>query len=340
MVDLPNECATPSPSRLFCIEPPGLDTPYLASLSSYLILLAEEHSLCVYDLVKEIIQPHLNQAYRGNRVQSTLQPLTSRWWIQLSTTINSLNELTSVWVHALSELTCCRKLSYLTILPWKNVLPYRGLIKPTKGVCPQCYDQWREADEWIYDPLIWQILGVDVCIHHHRYLLHRCPFCNHDLRSVSPTALNGCCHNCHNWLGDSRLDYAHEIPDERWQEQQWIVQALGEMLEAAPKLTKAPLKGSISSSVARFIEEELYGNASELADQLGMHHRTIYDWRDGKQLPQISSLLKLCALMGTTPLRLFMYDGSSGAAGRIELVHLPLIKRSPHKFNKERNETF
>ncbi len=56
----------PERSELFCLEPIGIGTPYVESMTSYIIRLAEKHCILTGALTSEVIAPKLKLQYISN----------------------------------------------------------------------------------------------------------------------------------------------------------------------------------------------------------------------------------------------------------------------------------
>ena len=69
----------------------------------------------------------------------------------------------SEWIQILQELTLRTDLRFLTMISWKEVLPQGQLLRPKRAWCPACYEEWREQEAVIYEPLLWALKAVTVC---------------------------------------------------------------------------------------------------------------------------------------------------------------------------------
>ena len=63
----PAHAAPPPRSRLYHLEPIGIGTPEVESLSSYLNRLAQAHCVTVNTLIAHELLPHVGQPARGRR---------------------------------------------------------------------------------------------------------------------------------------------------------------------------------------------------------------------------------------------------------------------------------
>ena len=298
----------PPHSRLYHLGPIGVGSPMAESLTSYLTRLAEAHSLHLRTLVTDEILPRLNQShlYRDNR---PVYDHLTRFWKQ-SATLNGTSATSSAWVQALEQLTLRSDLRFLTMLTFADVLSSRGLLRCTQAWCPACYEQWREADQVIYQPLLWALEVIRVCPHHGLRLQLRCPYADYGQApsALAPRSQTGFCPKCERWLGNSapheRTDQWSGVEEQEWQ--QWVGTAVGELLAAAPEFPAPPHKEVISAAVIAHIQVKENGNFSAFARQLHVHRRTAWEWGQGLQVPQLDTLLKLCSCFKTSPLKFFM----------------------------------
>lgn len=96
----------PPRSRLYPLEPIGVGTPHVESLTGYIARLAETHCVTPKDLImREIIPPQsqtepiLNYYYRMNK-----------FWIGNALTLNGISPIARQWVERLQSLTSCENL--------------------------------------------------------------------------------------------------------------------------------------------------------------------------------------------------------------------------------------
>jgi len=299
----------PPRSRLYHLAPVGISTPFVESLTSYTTRLAEAHCVTTRRLFIEEIAPRLSSSYftilqkQGNTVSS--------FW-QKTPTLNGLNAWALDWVQVIEALTGGSKLNWLTMLTWTEVLSSRGLIRQNKAWCPFCYEDWRIAGLQIYDPLLWSLDIITDCPRHHRALQQQCPSaeCRRSIAFLESKGRSGHCPHCNTWLGlsaDTEFSTCSvREGEELWKE--WVTKAIGEMLTAAPTLSRPPTKEHFSHTLEKYIELILKGNTAVLARQLCLHRTTVKDWQNGRQLPQLGSLLKVCHYLGTSPLHLLSKD--------------------------------
>ena len=57
-------------------------------------------------------------------------------------------------------------LTALTMLSWAEVFPLFGLIRTDRAWCPCCLEEWRTSGRIIYEPLLWAVQAVKICVQH------------------------------------------------------------------------------------------------------------------------------------------------------------------------------
>jgi len=156
-------------SILYHLEPIGLDTENVESLTSYLSRLSEAHCLPVKYLIDSIILPESNLTKSEN-----LNNLV--FYKESSKTINGVGIYAEEFITPLKKLTLRNELNYLTMLPLKNIIDNRGkgLLKNKKEWCPYCYSEQINDFGIMYDLLQWSINLVNRCHKHKIKLQNQC----------------------------------------------------------------------------------------------------------------------------------------------------------------------
>jgi TniQ len=289
----------PPRSHLYHLEPVGIGTSHVESLTSFISRLAEAHCVTVKDLVVHELLPDFGRKYLLSRDNNNL----SAFW-KYASSINSLNLSTHDWVQLLEKLTLQRDLAFLTMIPWSNILSARNIIRTTKAWCPQCYDEWRTNKLEVYDPLLWSLEDVMVCIQHQRSLEAQCPYCGWHVYFLAPLFSPGYCTHCQSWLGMTS-EYKSEMltvnNEYRWRSLK--VEMIGAMLAATPYIMDALQKKHFAEAVEVCLNQ-VGQNISALSRRLHVSRRTIRDWVKGVQLPQLHSLLQFCFLAQISPVQL------------------------------------
>jgi transcriptional regulator with XRE-family HTH domain len=154
----------------------------------------------------------------------------------------------------------------------------------------------------IYEPLIWAIDGVNYCPIHQQPLRTQC-ICGQQLPVLAKQARCGHCSRCREWLGEPLTQSPTDL-DEHGQWELWCSQAINDLLAAAPALNQPPQRQTLTANITACIEMSFGGNASALAQALGLSDGIVRDWRLDRAIPRLSNLLRLCYLTNKTPLQL------------------------------------
>lgn len=168
----------------------------------------------------------------------------------------------------------------------------------------------------MYEPLIWSLEVVTVYKDHQCPLEMRCPHCNRASFFLAPYAKPGYCSYCELWLGEvSEQGFQCSVVDDEYRGQYWIAGEVGAMLAAAPHMVASPQKEKFAEVVEMCLDEA-HGNVSAVSRKLRASRRTIRDWRQGTQVPQLDSLLRLCSILEISPLQVFSPDCMSVRASK------------------------
>jgi TniQ len=110
----------PPRSQLYSLEPIGVGTSLVESLTGYIARLAEAHSVSVGDLVGRALaqlaraeDPIITVAAKAGRIDA-------HGFHASGYSINGVANRAAKWVHALEGATTRRDLRYLTLLPFCN----------------------------------------------------------------------------------------------------------------------------------------------------------------------------------------------------------------------------
>jgi hypothetical protein len=283
--------ATPAPrpahSRLYALVPAGVGTPRVESLTSYITRLAAAHCWATRTLVEREIGPRLG------------------WTSSLSTLLvgggqylNGAGRAAAKGVGALEELTGQGGLSALTLRPWQDLFAGRGLVRPWRAWCPDCYAEADAHGGTIYEPLVWAVSAVSACAAHRRRLCTRCPRCAADRHPLLTSWLQpGHCSRCGAWLG------AAGPATSAGADELWSATVVGEL--CATTGGEPVPRERLVAAVARCIDQTTQGNIAAFAALIGRPKNTVWLWRQGQVVPSLPLVLQMCRRLGLT-LRQFL----------------------------------
>jgi hypothetical protein len=329
-----DEVYVPPRSRLYGLPPAGLGTPYVESLTSYMVRLAEAHSVTLKTLLVDEIMPSRGRApfmegKKGNISISgflkTNGPAVNGTGVNAENLANSLEKLTNV-----------KNLHSLTMNRWRNVVASRGLTRHTRAWCPLCLDEMQYGGDIVYEPLMWILQIAAVCPYHGERLHTNCPHeaCQKESAPIDLKTKLGYCMHCGGWLGMrevapnapgdnpllpsialKRADY-ELIPTchNKLEWDIWLSRAVGQMLAVSNSIEDIPGRGRVADAFLAFagpIHEQRptrSGKLTELADTLRLPRQTLYLILKRLYLPQVGTLLQMCYGFNTTPVEFLVAD--------------------------------
>lgn len=226
------------PSRLFYLEPIGVGTPFTESLSSYLCRLAQEHCVTPQKLIMGEIAPLLMGDKHGSEMLSK-NVSTIFGNSDGKPALNGMREMTKSLVDALEKLTLRQNLKFLSCLTWKGIIKERELFRQNKAWCPQCFEQWKQEEKAIYEPLIWSFKDVHFCPQHQCQLIESCPNCGSSLKMIANSLQLGFCYRCKAWLGISKSENQALLIDD-FESDLKIITGIGDLIAVTPDLNLSP----------------------------------------------------------------------------------------------------
>jgi len=298
----------PPRSQLYGLEPIGIGTSSVESLTSYVGRLAAAHSLKVGDLSGRIlsqssdpkdciIPPEARAAMRGGhgfRVSSY--------------TINGVTDRARKWVQALECATCRRDLRYLTLLPFRQALPDH-LFHRYRTWCSICFERWRLSGQIVYEPLLWGIKTSFHCPTHLQQLSNTCPCCGRTMSPLSVLFQPGFCGHCGSWLGtlNPKTDESQVSPST--DDQRWTLIQVESLLAMLPVVDPTAARESLRRNLATYLEEIANGNVLAFTEYIMCPGGMLRNWLSGKELPRIEKLLRIARSLNVPVPSFFTAEG-------------------------------
>ncbi len=284
----------PERSRLYAPAPIGMGTAMGESLTSYLARLAAAH--CVYPgiLLREMILPLLEETETtGNGPEQ--HPLWRRDGSG-SHLINVTGSRAQAALRVLETLILRTDLEGLSLVPLMEILPLRGLTRSRLAWCPICYEEWQAHEQIVYDPLLWKFREISLCVPHGVRLQTSCPNCARSLPHLTWRSRPGYCPFC-TWplFGEQiekQVPMNPETPEFVWQ--QWVTEALGAVVAHLPSVQGYPRRERIRFVVNHAVKQVADGNITTFARLLDLPRNTAENWCQGKRIPEMDMLLRLC----------------------------------------------
>ncbi|WP_129125939.1 TniQ family protein [Geomonas oryzae] len=293
---------TPRRSRLYNLKPIGIGTPFVESLTSYIVRLSNAHCVNVSTLVAKEIAPFMTQTYSNRRAVSG--------FFNRCAAINEFGMIASTFIRAIENLTLRKDIIFLTMSPWEKVLTTLNLSRQIQAWCPVCYAEWRKTGQIIYFPLLWTLDSVTVCPRHYQKLETTCPFCNNYMYLIEGFLRPGFCAKCNNWLGTlvDKLKCQSDTPSSETLERVWLAEEIGTMLAFSPQFVFLPNIHIFAESLRLAIKHFSNGNSCEFARLVGVEYYTLRNWiQTGYSIPRLCLLGKICRSLGKGIIDFILY---------------------------------
>ncbi|GFE69220.1 TetR family transcriptional regulator [Chroococcus sp. FPU101] len=323
----------PERSRLHHLEPIGIGTPKVESLTSFVTRLANSHEVFPSILLSRVINPLLQQTFIKNYTSRGLKTFFNR-----SHALNGYGTIATDFSNVINQLTLHNQLQFLTLIPFSNILVTKGLLRPYKAWCPICYQEWKQNKHLIYDLLLWTLKDVTVCLIHQYPLIQNCPHCCRQIHWLSWKSNLGYCSYCSQWLGIAQ-NKAISNNSQIVNQERWMVNALGELLANAYQLSSLLTPEHIQKSFNIAVEKYTDGNIAAFAAMHQIPKNTCWGWYTGKNCPSLSALLQICYSLRLSLSQFLMQDFQQTATTLNKLTFerqsSKKARLSPQNFNLE-----
>ncbi|MBW4418953.1 MAG: TniQ family protein [Myxacorys californica WJT36-NPBG1] len=252
--------ATPERSKLYYLEPIAEGTPYIEGLVSYICRLAKAHCVSPAILIKQEILPSFRQNYSIGlgavhevREEGGLVSVSSFAKPVYKRNPNEYGLLAWQYLEGLKVLTLRENLQPLTIPDWMNK-PFQAkqskveLAREVRAWCPECFQAWRNAKQPIYEPLLWSIAAVTVCLHHGQPLQFCCPNCKKTQRPITGRMQVGQCSGCLGWLDvrPGQTSEAEHLIEAELDWHLWVAKQIAEVLSVTPTIPSLETRRAIA----------------------------------------------------------------------------------------------
>ena len=305
--------AIPPRSRLYSLEPIGINTPYVESLTSYISRLAEAHCLTPNSLITRIIAPELKFSFIKHSSSRDIGTFFKK-----SGFINGYGEISSEFTRLLSNLTKVNNLALLTLGRYSSIFPSRKLLKKNKCWCPVCFEEWMLSGKILYEPLLWSLADTSICHFHHQCLQDKCPNCHKLMPWLKGRIRVGYCPNCESWLGKS-ISLSSKLNYLEFKKQLWNNEKLGELL-----LCDKVFANNVCEIIHEIIQVLFDDNISAFAKKLGFSKNTVWSWYHNQNMPELRSFLKICYSLNLSPVDFI--NGKQIVSRSIKVDSTKLIK--------------
>ena len=159
----------------------------------------------------------------------------------------------------------------------------------------------EEANQPIYEPLLWTLQAVTICPYHRRILRQACPHCERQIGPLDSRSRRDRCSRCGQSLVPNGIDPVSDsrmLPSEELVWALWVASALGELLAAAPQISCPPGRERLARTVRLCVERFCAGNGSKLARLMRVGRGAVSSWQRAKTTPGLPLLLSMAYRLG------------------------------------------
>lgn len=309
---------TPIPKRtlLLPLEPIGIGTPLVESLTSYISRLAGIHAVTVSDLAGHVLAncappdaPIVSVSARHYRMGSGFQSGAH--------SINGATEDAGRWIAAVETATGRSGLRFLTLTPLKQVFCRQSLFRKAQAWCPVCFEDCGRSGLPLYLPLSWALRMVGICAKHMRPFEDTCPHCGRHFGPLDACNKPGYCSRCRCWLGQS-ASLQQEFGQEQCRSDQvWTAACVGDVLASMPELEEDHLGDILRENIAALGNKVADGNHRAFSVLTGVRADNAWGWLAGRHLPRPSVLFQICHRLQIQTSELLRRNGNWNAPAEI-----------------------
>jgi hypothetical protein len=276
-------------SELYNLEPLGLGTPYIESLTSYIARLAFEHGVKVSALLREMIAPNVKSSFLNDF-------LSSGKTIRHYPHIDGISDNSIEFIDVLERLTARNDIHNLTMNNWRGILS-SNVVGPFRKWCPICFEQLMFDNKEIYEPLIWRIKDVQKCDIHQIKLHDKCPECKRTLPIYHNSLKNGHCQFCFTWLGNCDNITKGEPLTEN---ERFVMHNYKQLIQKQSELDNFPTREFISDLLFKVQDDIGFISSSEFASFLEVNKERLHSWIRRKITPNVDGLINIANKLNST----------------------------------------
>lgn len=278
----------PPRSPLVRLMPLGVGTPYIESLRSLFLRLADATSVSPTSLYNFLQSPDVDTESVVARGR-----MTAIWD---APSFVGMGIVPKGLVQILERVTMVSQLGRLTLLPLAGKIAACRSIHQRRRWCPLCLKEGMEAGN-PYGQLLWDLEPVVACPKH-RILLHSECRCDtiRKLNWEGPKLLPHLCKHCGNSLGFMDQAALIEAPPTD------VTRAacLGELLKS--ELFLGDIKPNETAGVAQFLKIAFHSwpncKLPRVADLIHRNKSYLSYWKNGVHLPSLGSVIELADAFG------------------------------------------
>src|SRR6266404_1867432 len=308
----------PPRSRFYCLEPVGLGTGMVESLTSYITRVARAHFLPPWVLVTRDLAPAFRtvKSSIGGHCDLFAHPAVS---------INGNCGTARECAGHMERLTLREGLGKLTLAALSDIVAPAALLHPFEHWCPICLEEWRRLGTEAYALLLWQVRAVTVCSRHHCVLEAVCPRCQRRHRPFARHGRSCHCPWCQRWLGSNtpargsavNKSFPHDFVAFMAEEAEHLLSKRETILCSSEH---------VFSDNIRFLRKCHGSSLASFAREVGHHVKSVQWWIENRQKPRLYALAVIAHRYGLRAIDLVGSRLSGDLAPRIRPLPTAMLQ--------------
>lgn len=294
----------PGRSQLFNLEPIGLGTSGVESLTSYMVRLAGTHSLPMRRFVSRLLT---------GSAPGLLPKCDTKFFRIHATTVNGTGDYARRFVDVLQAATGRRDLEQLTLLPWRELLSPNGtpLTHKCRRWCTDClhHQSGLNGGKSAYSPLAWSLVEVHACSIHGRALEERCALCGRRQPAIPRQANLAVCDACGGRLDERSARQGGQGEGAGFQhvvEQMVALNGTVQAAEAHRRWTEA-----LTTRIGALALDR-----ASVCRRAGLDPRAMNAWINRGGRVSLSAVIRVCVVLNLAPAVAFAPNAAPDSADR------------------------
>lgn len=248
------------------------------SVTSHLQRVAEAHGVKPSTLLVRRIAPAWRDRFEQGRSAGDVAERLWPWFERDAYLLNGPGETGWRLATVLSELTGFPAIPAKSLRPLRPAVAATRLLARSRRFCRPCLQERADRGLEVYEPILWQVLDLQLCPTHVTRLRELCPWpdCGRAIAPLASDGRAGWCTHCHRWLG-SNSD-GETVSAEDAARFNWLASEVADLLVAGgPTIGRE----QVSSVVRSLIDVSGPGSMKGFARQIGRSPSVVHAWLNG-----------------------------------------------------------
>jgi len=282
-------------STLYHLEPIGMGSAEVESLTSYIMRLALAHRISTYDLVDFLYGYKRKKVFIRKDIR----------------TINGVGKNAMICAERLEKLTLRTDIKSLTMLFWSDLIDPQGkwILSNKRRWCPLCFDEQKKSGGIVYEKLIWSLSISNTCHIHNVPLDEQCPKCLRTQNAMSRNTALGFCSNCGEELSLTESSSLNSDGNCQWRD--WVNQELPNWLNTQSNDLISCDHKEMTNIIYDIVNKLSKGSIRKVSIACQFSETTLKNWINKRYRPSFNYLFYFCYHLNIKPVHLLSGDVNS-----------------------------